>query len=120
MTLRDMIDDDAVDVFLNTDEFAESVTYYPRTRTATASSSRSIAAVVFRNQMEVVSENGVSVLPVWEVHVANNSTTGIASTEIDTGGDQIGFPPRDGEDAVKKTIVMILVQDHGMLVLQCR
>jgi len=120
MTLRDMIDDDATSVFLNTGEFAETVTYYPRTRTATANSSRSIAAVVIRQSLQSVGENGISVLPVWEVHVHNNSTTGISSTELDLGGDQIGFPPRDGETAAKKTIVNLMTQDHGMLVLECR
>lgn len=120
MTLKDMIEDDNATVFLNTGDFAETVTYYPRTLTATANSSRSISAVVFRNQLEQVTENGLSVLPVWEVHVANDSAIGISSTELDVGGDQIGFPPRDGETATKKTIVMLLVQDHGMLVLQCR
>lgn len=120
MTLRSMIESDADDVFLNTDDFAETVTYYPRTSTATANASRSISAVVFRNAVEQVSENGSAVLPVWQVHVANSSTTGISSTELDTGGDQIAFPPRDGETAKRKSVIYLVSQDHGMLVLQCR
>lgn len=122
MTLRDLITDDAAAVFLNTDEFAESVTYYPHRYSGTAlRANRSISAVVFREQIQAVTQDGGdAVLPLWEVHVANDSTSGISSDEIDVGRDQIGFPPRDGQTAERRTITRLVVQDHGMLVLECR
>jgi len=121
MTLRDMITDDAVAVFLNTGEFAETVTYYPhKFYGAVERAPRVISAVVFREAIAQLTENGDVVTYQFEVHVANDSTVGISSTEIDTGGDQIEFPPRDGKTAERRTITAITTQDHGMLVLECR
>jgi hypothetical protein len=121
MTLKDQIDNDSSLVFTNTSDFAETVTYYPHIYFgATVRASRSISAVVFRQQVQVLGEDGDSIVPIFEVHVANDSTVGISSDELDTGGDQIEFPPRDGKDAEKRTITHLVTQDHGMLVLQCQ
>ncbi len=122
MSLRDVIADDAVSVFGNTSDFAESVTYYPhRFYGEAARAARTINAIVMREQISAVSQDGGdTVLAVWQVHVANDSTYGISSEELDLGGDQIELPPRDGEAAAKKTVTQLLIQDHGMLVLECR
>jgi len=121
MTLHDAITSDATGVFLNSDDFAETVTYHPHRFYGDAlRADRSIKAVVHREQTTAFAEDVVTNLPVFYVHVANNSTTGISSDELDTGGDQISFPPRDGETAVEKTITQLITQDHGMLVLECR
>lgn len=121
MTLRDQIETDATSVFLATNDFAEVITYHPhRFFGETERPSRSIGAVVIRESIEVLSEDVVTNAPSFEVHVANNSVTGISSEEIDTGGDQLEFPPRDGKAAEKRSITRITTQDHGMLVLECR
>lgn len=121
MTLRAAIATDAYTVFTSTDEFAEAITYYPHQYYGeSARASRSINAVVFREAIQVFAEDGDTVLPVWQIHVANDSTYGISSDELDLGGDQLEFPPRDGKTAEKKTITRLLTQDHGMLVLECR
>jgi hypothetical protein len=122
MTLRDAINNDAQLVFLNTDEFAETVTYHPRLFAGGDSRpTRSIKAVVFRETMATVTEDGgTTLLPMFEVHVENDSTLGISSTELDTGGDQLEFAARDGVAATKRTITRVVTQDHGMLVLECR
>ncbi len=121
MTLRDMIADDATAVFLADGEFSETVTYYPhRFYGATQRQPRTIKAVVSREQVANFAEDVVTVLPMFEVHVANDSTNGISSDEIDTGGDQIEFPARDGKTAKRFSILRITTQDHGMLVLECR
>lgn len=121
MTLRDMIADDATTVFLADGEFSETVTYYPhRFYGATQRQPRTIKAVVSREQVANFAEDVVTVLPMFEVHVANDSTNGISSDEIDTGGDQIEFPARDGKTAQRFSILRITTQDHGMLVLECR
>jgi hypothetical protein len=121
MTLREQIEADAITVFLNTGEFAELVTYYPhRFYGESAREPRSISAIVVREQIEVLSEDVITNAPSFEVHVANSSTLGISSDEIDTGGDQIEFPPRDGKTAERRTITRLVTQDNGMLILECR
>jgi hypothetical protein len=115
MTLKQTIINDAGTVFLNTDDFAEMVSYVKRG----AASGRSIKAVVIREEIASSEESGGAVTPVFEVHVANNSTAGIASTEINLGGDAIEIPVRDGLTASSRHINAILFQDEGMLVLQC-
>lgn len=112
MTLRDTIASDAYTVFTSTDDFAEVITYLPR-----HGSARSINAVVIRESM--LEADGI-VMPAWTVNVANDATRGIASDELDLGGDQLSLPPRDGEAATTRTIQHIILQDHGMLVLQCQ
>lgn len=122
MTLRDTIAEDAATVFCNADDFAEIVTYYPHRYFGEESrENRVIIAVVEREQLQSFSEDaGESVTPIFRVHVANSSTLGISSDEIDLGGDKIGLPPRDGKTAVIKSITQLLTQDNGMLVLQCQ
>lgn len=115
MTLRDAIASDALTVFCNTNDFAELVTYRPR-----GGGSRVIDAVVFREVIDGYPEDQVTALDAYEVHVANDAVLGISSTELDTGGDAIELPPRDGKDATRKAILKIISQDNGMLVLDCR
>jgi hypothetical protein len=114
VTLKQTISTDANTVFLNTDEFAEVVLYRP-----VLGASRSIKAVVIREELASSEESGGAVTPVFEVHVANDSTTGISSSDINLGGDSLEFPVRDGLANSTRRIVSILFQDTGMLVLQC-
>lgn len=121
MTLKDQLATDAISVFCNTDDFAETVTYYPhRYYNETARAAREIKAVVLRESITVLAEDGDTVAPVWQVHVANNATTGISSEELDIGGDQISLPPREGDTAERRTITRLMEHDPGMLVLECR
>lgn len=122
MTLSDMMADDAANVFTSTSDFAESVVYYPYNYYGqTVRASRTINAVVIRMELQAVTQDGgQAVLPVWEVHVANDDTIGIASDELDLGGDQISMPPRDGVTAERRSITRLLFQDSAMLVLECR
>lgn len=122
MTLRAMITDDASSVFLSTDEFAETVTYKPRKFViGDVRANRPIKAVVIRDLIQVVNEDGgETVLPSFEVHVANDSMLGISSSELDLGGDKLSFPVRDGLTASDRAIVRLITQDHAMLVLECR
>lgn len=113
MTLRDSIETDA-SIFTNSDEFGESVVYRPRGGTA-----RTISAVVFRLLPQANEDENRS-LTVFEVHVANSSTTGIAASELNLGGDEIDLADRVGKTAKPRSIVQITEQDEGMLVLQCQ
>lgn len=113
MTLHDMIQDDALNVFCNANDFGEAVTYHPRSGV-----SRQIVAIVMRDS--TLRDDAGGILNTFEVHVANDGTSGISSASINLGGDYISLPPRDGKSPTSHTIVEILVQDEGMLVLQCR
>ena len=120
MSLANRIVTDAAAVFLNSDHFAEDVTYYPhRFHTAAVREPRSIKAVVIRNQVSVFNPDE-QILTEFEVRVSNSATAGISSAELDTGGDQISLAPRVGETPVKKSIQYLTEHDEGMLVLICR
>jgi hypothetical protein len=112
MSLNDLMKADALAVFCNTSDFAETATYH-----ATGGGSRSISVVIIR--MSSLREDGGGVLDVFEVHAANDSVFGIASDSINLGGDYLTFPSRDGKTASDHTITRILSQDQGMLVLEC-
>ena len=118
MSLADRIVTDAGTVFLNSDHFAETVTYYPH-RFGAAATPRSISAVVVRRQVSTFAPDE-QIVPEFEVHVANSSTTGISSSELNTGGDRIGLAVRIGETATRRTIQDLSEHDEGMLVLLCR
>lgn len=113
MSLRDSIETDA-SIFTNSNEFGESVVYRPRGGTA-----RTISAVVFRLLPQANDDENRS-LTVFEVHVANSGTTGIAASEINLGGDEIDLADRVGKTPKPRSIVQITEQDEGMLVLQCQ
>jgi hypothetical protein len=121
MTLSQSIETDVQKVFLRTDDFAEQVTYYPRVGFGGTATSRSIKAVIIRNQIAASSADGGEVIvTTFEVHVENSSTNGIASSEIDTGGDQIGIASRIGGTVKRRAIVMVEDHDDGMITLQCQ
>jgi hypothetical protein len=115
MTLRDTIEADAVNVFANQNDFAEPITYYPRD-----GASRSIIGVVFRNPVSPIGEVFDAVADTFEVHVVNSQTVGIWSSELDRGGDMLGFPAKIGDDACRHGIVRLIDHDEGMLILECR
>lgn len=123
MTLASSIETDAQSLFVETDDFAESVTYHPHQfHGETARADRTINAQVIRQPLAVFSEDGsASALRVYEIHVANDSTLGISAEELDTGGDAITFPPDAGSSTTeRKQITRLIDQDAGMLVLECR
>jgi hypothetical protein len=118
MTLAARIVTDSTAVFLQSGHFAESVIYYPH-RFGTAATPRPISAVVIRNQVATFSPDE-QIVPEFEVRVANDSTTGISSAELNTGGDMIKLAARIGETATKRSVQYLTEHDEGMLVLICR
>ena len=121
MTLKDLITADSKGVFISTSDFAETITYVPFNFAGQVTrAERTINAVVIRQQLAVFAEDGDTVVPVFEVHVANDATSGISSVELDLGGDQLKLAPRDGEPVELRTITHLTTQDAGMLVLQCQ
>jgi len=94
------------------DSFAEPVTYWPR-----GGGSRSINAIVDREPSEKLEGMPHGYSPRLVLWVANDSTIGISSSEIDTGGDLIELPMRIGQVAEKFSMVKIGSQDVGMIML---
>ena len=115
MTLHDTIIEDAKKVFANPQDFAESVVYYKRN-----GRSRKINAVVERDDSLQLQEASDLVTPVFKVRAPNDEVEGIASNELDLGGDQIGLSPRVGEPVERRSIVRLIEHDEGIMVLECR
>jgi hypothetical protein len=115
MSLHDTIQADAATVFCNVNDFAEAVTYHKRNGLA-----RSINAVVIREAFAINPEDGDTVTPVFEIHVANDSANGIASDELNIGGDMLELAPRVGQPKSRRSITRLLSHDEGMLTLECR
>lgn len=115
MSLHDVIRQDGYLVFGNFMDFAEPVTYLKRTGKA-----RAIHAVVDREQLATLPEDGDVVLPSWTVYVANSEVHGIASDELDLGGDMLLFSPRVGQEPERRSILRLVQHDEGMLTLICR
>lgn len=116
MSLKDMIAQDAVNVFCNADDFAEPLIYVKRDGTT-----RAINGQVFRNRSRI---DATGVLRRYtEVMVANDATYGISAAELNVGGDRIRVADREGE-AVPTTGGLIIHvgdgewQDAGMLTLE--
>lgn len=86
--LDQILSQDAAMAFLDMDGFAEVVTY-----TKAGGGTRTINAIVDRDPPMIDSK---VVRPKMQITVANNSTTGIASAELDTG-DTITVAYRIGD-----------------------
>lgn len=115
MSLHDVIKEDGIKVFCNVNDFAETVTYHPFREQP-----RAINAVIERQQMSLNPEDGDILSPVFFVHVANDSQTGISSDELNVGGDQIEIAVRVGEQPRLRTIQRLLYHDEGIIDLECR
>ncbi len=121
MSLSDAIKADGSLVFISTNDFGESVTYKPMNFHGQAvRSNRSVNAVVIRQAVTVFSQDGDTVVDGYEVHIANSATLGIDAGELDTGGDMLAFPSHNGQSATDHSILRLVTQDEGMLVLECR
>ena len=96
--------------------FGESVKYKP----TGGGGSRTINAVVQRGRPEGLDGADYGHSPLATIFVENNNTTGIASSEIDTGGDMVEYAVRIGETVEDRRITKIVQQDAGMLELELR
>lgn len=86
---------------------------------AASSSERSISALVNRERPGPLDEVPQGHAPLLTIKVVN-STSGIATSEIDLGKDKIELPVRLGESAQQRRLAKILSQDAGMMKLEVR
>jgi hypothetical protein len=107
MSFRDRLSEDSINTFLNTGEFAESITYTP-----SVGSPKVIKAIIVREGLEPSSENSSrSLRKQAEVYIANDETNGVVS--IDKKDDRITFDDVEGEPKEAR-INEILGKDDGM------
>lgn len=92
---------------------AEYVTYFPA-----SGASRKIQAIVDRIGAEQMDDLSGGQREVMEILVKNSSEDGIASNEVNTGGDKLQVGIRNGTRPVMARVVEILNQDAGMLKLK--
>lgn len=93
-------------------QFGEPLVYYPR-----AGGTRSIVGIVTRNPLEPLGIEGM-LSEGDEIDVENSTVTGIASSELDTGGDMIGYPTRKGTTASKRAIGKLLKDSAGRIIVK--
>jgi len=110
--LYDILADTAAD-FLT--EFGEQIEYLPA-----GGGSRSIKAIVDREPPAELDGMPGAHATRTTITVANNSTTGISSSEINLGGDKVEVSVRINETARQKRITGIISQDNGMMTLEVR
>lgn len=93
----------------------ETVTYLPF-----GGDSRSISAIVNRNQPAELGDAPHGHAPLLTMAVQNDAASGISSAEINTGKDKVKLPVRIGQTAQERLITKILSQDAGMMKLEVR
>ena len=90
------------------------------TATFSGGTTRAIQAVVNRNPAAPVAEIPGVLRPAAVVFVANSSTTGLATTEIDTATLTLTFPLRIGQTATVFRVHRIAEQDEDGILLEVR
>ena len=93
--------------------FGESITYLP-----SGGGRRSILAIVERNPPAIFDAAGNAILPTATIRVNNSCRSGITSSEVDIGTDQIEMVDKIGETIPKTFSLMTMTsQDAGVTVL---
>lgn len=108
MAFKSDLAQDAAKTFLNSDEFAEDITYTPKGGVA-----KVIKAVVNRKRIDPASEDaGRILINQCEIFIANDAVSGIAS--INKGGDLVSLAEVIGGPLVNWVVADILAQDEGV------
>ena len=94
---------------------ASTITYRPR-----GGGSRSIEAIIEYPGPAAISGLSGGSRPIMDIYVKNDSTTGIASAEVDTGGDKLDVPIRFGLTVKRMRITRIFAQDKAILHIQAQ
>ena len=109
MGFKSMVLADIQTTVLNSDEFAETVTYKPL-----AAAQKSIKAVVFRNELRPIDlmTAGRGLVKTCRVIIANDATTGM--TAVNKGQDKISFPEIDGGTPIDWLIHRVIGSDFSV------
>lgn len=96
-------------------EFGEPIKYLPA-----GGGEREITAIIIREPISPLGGAPHGHGPLTHTKVANNSTAGISSSEVDTGGDKVEIKVKIGQAVQQRPITKILKQDAGMMKLEVR
>ena len=107
MTLRDLFSSDVEEVILNTDDFAEQITY---TRKESPGSPRDINAKISRMEPDDREESSYTRYRAARVTVQNHAEKGVVKPEE---GDTIRLVMRVGRPAVTARVTAIIVSNEG-------
>ncbi len=108
MSFKDNLRRDALNSFLNTNEFAESIQYTPKGGTP-----KTIKAVINRKRLTPGGEESGRVLQDQvEILIANDPVYGVSV--INKGGDEVLFPEVLGGIDVNFVVIDVLGEDQGM------
>lgn len=106
MDFKDILQNDAVNI-LNSDGFAEEITYIPKTGTQ-----RKIYAVINRQRISPSPEDAHrALINQVEIVIANDPING--SSSIDKGNDAFSFPQYLGEGDTEWVVEDIISHDEG-------
>jgi hypothetical protein len=107
MSFKDQLSQDSINTFLNTDEFAEEITYTP-----SGGAPKAVRAVVVREGLEPSSENmSRSLRKQAELYIANDDVSGV--TAIDKKDDRVTLNDVEGTPRDAR-INEVLSGDEGM------
>lgn len=108
MSLKSQMKYDAMNCFLNSNEFAEDITYCPHGGT-----NKSLKAVVNRQRITPAGEDGGRTLAQdFEVMIANDDTYGV--TSIKKGYDKVIIAKTVSGDDATFVVAEVINQDDGM------
>lgn len=94
-------------------QFGESITYAPKDGPL-----RVIDAIVERNPPAILSATGDAVFPEATVRVYNSVTTGIGSSEVDIGKDELVMALKIGDATARRFSMLTMIsQDAGVVTL---
>lgn len=102
-------------VFLDADEFGETISYTPYGGVA-----RDIVAIVDRGQAAPLPNAPQAVRPSIVVTVSNSATLGILASSMDTARDIVSVARRIGGSAETMRIARVVWQDDAMLSVEVR
>jgi hypothetical protein len=91
---------------------AEWIDYFPD-----GGSQRRIQAVITRTGPDSIGQFDGGSRPVYEALVKNDDVAGIASDELDTGGDKLQIAPNVNEKPITVRIVRLINHDAGHVLL---
>ena len=114
MTFKSKVQEDAYYVFLNTNEFAETIQY-----TSNGGIAKTIKAIIDRDNVGPDSQSqDRSSRHRCVIHISIDDINGVAS--VTKGYDSANFPERLGGSSVDWRVVDIIGRDNGMWHLEMR
>ena len=117
MTLKASIKSDVSAIFINTDEFAETIVYRFR-----AGGERTPSAIIDREPPAFYDAAGNVIMPAYMITLADNCTNGVTANEVDTGGDSIELVSENGDTGrTQVTVLKVMENDlNGTITLACK